>query len=65
MCDLVEDPRIRSRALPFDEERMAVVEDRFDLELVLGRHEGAVGALERSLAEHPYRQRLWAHLMIA
>jgi hypothetical protein len=65
MSGLVEDPGIRSRALPFDEERTAVVEDRFDLELVLGRHEAAVGTLERSLAEHPYRQRVWAQLMIA
>ena len=44
---------------------MAVVEDRFDLELMLGRHEAAVVALERSISEHPYRERLWAQLMIA
>ncbi len=65
MSDLVDDPGIRSRALPFDEERMAVVEDRFDLELALGHHEAAVGSLERSLSEHPYRERLWGQLMIA
>lgn len=65
MSDLVDDPGIRSRAVPFDEERMAVVEDRFDLELVLGRHEAAVGSLERSLSEHPYRERLWGQLMTA
>jgi DNA-binding SARP family transcriptional activator/ABC-type glycerol-3-phosphate transport system substrate-binding protein len=65
MSDLVDDPGIRSRSLPFDEERMAVVEDRFDLELVLGHHEAVVGSIERSLSEHPYRERLWGQLMIA
>ena len=65
LSDLAEDPGIRSRSVPFDEERMAVVEDRFDLELTLGRHEAAVGSLERSISEHPYRERLWAQLMIA
>jgi DNA-binding SARP family transcriptional activator len=45
MSDLVDDPGIRSRSLPFDEERMAVVEDRFDLELVLGHHEAVVARL--------------------
>jgi len=65
LSDLAEDPGIRSRSVPFDEERMAVVEDRFDLELMLGRHEAAVVALERSISEHPYRERLWAQLMIA
>ncbi|MFV9673563.1 MAG: BTAD domain-containing putative transcriptional regulator, partial [Acidimicrobiia bacterium] len=65
MSDLVDEPGIQSRALPFDEERMAVVEDRFDIELALGHHEAAVGSLERTISEHPYRERLWGQLMVA
>ncbi|MEA2009218.1 MAG: BTAD domain-containing putative transcriptional regulator, partial [Actinomycetota bacterium] len=65
MADLVDEPGIRSRALPFDEERMLVVEDRFDLELVLGHHEAVIGPIERSVSEHPYRERLWGQLMVA
>jgi predicted ATPase/DNA-binding SARP family transcriptional activator len=45
--------------------RLAALEDRLELDLALGRHAAAVPELEALVAEHPYRERLHAHLMLA
>ena len=52
-------------ALGLEEERLALVEDRFDAELALGRHAEAVAELSRAVADHPLRERLWSTLAIA
>jgi DNA-binding SARP family transcriptional activator len=49
----------------FEEARAAALEDRIDADLVLGRHAEVVGELEALIAEHPYRERLRAQLMLA
>ena len=36
-----------------------------DAELALGRHVEAAGRLDALVAEHPYRERFWAQLMLA
>ena len=61
--------------LPFDaveaergllrERRLEAHELRIDARLALGRHEGLVAELEELIAEHPYRERLRAQLMLA
>ena len=48
-----------------DELRLAALEERIDADLVLGRHSTVVTELESLVAEHPYRERLRAQLMLA
>ncbi len=48
-----------------DDLRLSTVEDRIDAGLMLGQHGAAVGELESLLTQHPYRERLWASLMLA
>lgn len=48
-----------------DELRMIAIEDRIEADLALGRHRRLVGELEQLTGQHPLRERLWAHLMMA
>ncbi|MEY2424324.1 MAG: hypothetical protein QOI95_4391 [Acidimicrobiaceae bacterium] len=45
--------------------RLAAIEERLDLELQLGRHQGAVAELEELVTAHPLRERLRGLLMLA
>ena len=45
--------------------RLAALEQRIELDLELGRHGALVAELEALTAEHPYRERLHAQLMLA
>ena len=45
--------------------RLAVIEERLDIELQLGRHQGAIVQLEELVATQPLRERLRGLLMIA
>jgi DNA-binding SARP family transcriptional activator len=47
------------------EQRMAALEQLADLELKLGRHQHLVGPLTEAAAEHPLREELVSHLMLA
>ena len=47
------------------EERLSCVEERFDLEIALGRHAELVAEVERLVAEHPLRECLRGQLMLA
>ncbi|MFC5265247.1 BTAD domain-containing putative transcriptional regulator [Kribbella qitaiheensis] len=55
----------RADAVRLEQLRLDVLEDRVDADLRLGHHREVVGELESSVREHPYRERLWAHLMVA
>jgi DNA-binding SARP family transcriptional activator/ABC-type branched-subunit amino acid transport system substrate-binding protein/DNA-binding beta-propeller fold protein YncE len=48
-----------------EEQRLAALEDRFDADLALGRHDALIGELEAAVARHPLRERLRAQLMTA
>jgi DNA-binding SARP family transcriptional activator/class 3 adenylate cyclase len=48
-----------------DELRLAIQEDLIAVELALGRHVSVVPELEALVAEHPYRESLRGHLMLA
>ncbi|MEN8112774.1 MAG: BTAD domain-containing putative transcriptional regulator, partial [Actinomycetota bacterium] len=45
--------------------RFKAVEVGFAADLALGRHAEIIGDLESMQAEFPFRERLWAHLMVA
>ncbi len=48
-----------------DELRVACFEELFEARLALGRHAESVGELEQLVVEHPLRERLRSHLMLA
>jgi hypothetical protein len=48
-----------------EEERLAVIQDRFDVLLALGLHVEAVAELSVAVAEHPLKEGLWSALAIA
>jgi DNA-binding SARP family transcriptional activator/pimeloyl-ACP methyl ester carboxylesterase len=47
------------------QERLAAVEARIAADLACGLHRELVGELELLVHEHPFRERLWSHLMVA
>jgi predicted ATPase/DNA-binding SARP family transcriptional activator len=65
LADLAEEPFVRDEAARLEELRLGCSEDRFDVELALGRHAAVVADLERLVAEHPLRERLRRQLMLA
>lgn len=48
-----------------EELRLAALEERIEAELELGRHLELVGELRQLVTEHPFRERLVAHMMRA
>jgi DNA-binding SARP family transcriptional activator len=55
----------RNEVERLEEERLAVLMDRIDCDLSLGRHEQLVGELEGLVAQHPLRERFRGQLMLA
>lgn len=52
-------------AVRLREEYLSALEARFTAELAAGEDSDLVGELEALVREHPFRERLWAHLMLA
>lgn len=48
-----------------EEFRLTAIEAYAGARLALGDHEGVAGELPALVAQHPFRERLWAHLMVA
>jgi DNA-binding SARP family transcriptional activator len=65
LADLATEPFAQLEVVRLEELRMAAVEDHNDAELAIGRHAELVAELERSVAEHPFRERLRAQLMLS
>jgi DNA-binding SARP family transcriptional activator len=65
LVGLGADDQARSAVVRLDEERQAVVEDRFEALLALGRHTEAVPALQSAVDDQPLRERLWELLALA
>jgi DNA-binding SARP family transcriptional activator len=58
-------PFALAESLRLDELRISTLGDRIEADLALGRHDDLVGELEPLVAEHPFRERLCAQLMLA
>jgi DNA-binding SARP family transcriptional activator len=65
LADLEFEPFARVEVERLEELRLAALEERIEAELVLGRHFALVSDLEALVAEHPYRERFRAQLMVA
>lgn len=58
-------PALGAEAARLDELRLGVLEERIDVDLRLGRHGELLGELTALTMEHPFREQLWAQLMLA
>ncbi|MER7700786.1 MULTISPECIES: BTAD domain-containing putative transcriptional regulator [unclassified Streptomyces] len=58
-------PALGPEATRLDELRLGVREERVDVGLRLGLHSELLGELTALTTEHPFRERLWAQLMLA
>ena len=56
---------LAAEAVRLQQERLAAVEARIAADLAAGLHGELVGELELLVQQHPFRERLWAHLMVA
>jgi predicted ATPase/DNA-binding SARP family transcriptional activator len=65
MSDVADDGPLALEARRLDELRLVCKEELFEAELALGRHAGLVAELERLVADHPLRERLWRQLVVA
>jgi DNA-binding SARP family transcriptional activator/streptogramin lyase len=65
LAGLQFESRGRDEVAALDEVRLAVLMDRIDCDLALGRHQQAVGELGVLVPEHPMRERLRAQQMLA
>jgi DNA-binding SARP family transcriptional activator len=65
LADFAYEAFAQAEIARLEEARLGALEDRIDADLVLGDHGEVVAALEPLIAEHPYRERLRAQLMLA
>jgi DNA-binding SARP family transcriptional activator len=65
LADLASEPFAQAPVERLVELRLAAIEDRVDAELALGRHGVLASELRELVAEHPWRERLRAQLMLA
>lgn len=56
---------LRVEADRLDQLRLLALEERIEADLALGRSAALIDELERLVGQHPYRERLWRHLMLA
>jgi predicted ATPase/DNA-binding SARP family transcriptional activator len=65
LADFAYEPFAQAAVGRLEELRLALLEDRIAADLALGRHAEVVGELEELIAQHPYREGLRAHLILA
>ncbi len=65
LADVLEVERLALEAARLEELRLAAAEARIEADLAAGLHAEVTGELERLVAEHPLRERLWQLLMLA
>jgi ABC-type transport system substrate-binding protein/DNA-binding SARP family transcriptional activator/streptogramin lyase len=65
LADVGDEPFAQAEIARLEALRAAVLEDRIEADLALGRHGDVIGELEALAAAHPLRERLYQQLMIA
>jgi DNA-binding SARP family transcriptional activator len=65
LADFVYEPFAQREITALEELRVVAIEDRVEADLDLGRHREVIPELEGLIAEHPFRERLRAQLMLA
>ena len=65
LADLAFEPFTQREIARFEDLHIAALEQLVEAKLALGRHAEVVAQLEALIAEHPYRERLRAQLMLA
>ena len=65
LADLDTEPFAAAASRHLEELRLGALEERIEADLDLGRHATLVPELEALVAEHPYRERFRAQLMLA
>src|SRR5215210_5528947 len=65
LADLASAPFAPAEIARLEEQHLAAVEVRVEADLAAGRHAELVGDLQQLTAQHPWRERLHAHLMLA
>jgi DNA-binding SARP family transcriptional activator/ABC-type glycerol-3-phosphate transport system substrate-binding protein len=63
--DLADQPALQADIARLEESRMTALEDRIAVDLQRGRHRELVAELEVMVRRHPFRERLWGHLIVA
>jgi serine/threonine protein kinase/ABC-type glycerol-3-phosphate transport system substrate-binding protein len=63
--DLADQVSLQADIARLEETRLAALEQRIAAELELGRHRELVGELDSLVSRHPYREALWADLVVA
>ncbi|WP_104175801.1 BTAD domain-containing putative transcriptional regulator [Arthrobacter sp. Y81] len=63
--DLADIELFRPELDELEESQIDVYQDLIEVELALGRHGTLVGELQSLVAQQPYRERLWAALVLA
>ncbi|HEV2450735.1 MAG TPA: BTAD domain-containing putative transcriptional regulator, partial [Streptosporangiaceae bacterium] len=64
LAEFLPAPFARAEGTRLEELRLTATEDRLEAELDLGQAAAVVAETEALLTEHPYRERLWAQLML-
>ena len=65
LADLSDEPFVQAEATRLDELRLVATERCIDAELTLGRHDRLTSELDGLVRRHPFRERLWAQLILA
>ena len=65
LADVADVETLALEGARLEELRLVAVEGRVEADLGLGRHAEVTGELERLVAEHPVRERLWRLLVLA
>ncbi|HEY6778444.1 MAG TPA: BTAD domain-containing putative transcriptional regulator, partial [Thermoleophilaceae bacterium] len=65
LADLAYEPFAQGEIARLEDLRVGALEQLVEAKLALGRHAEVIGQLETLIAEHPYRERLRAQLMLA
>lgn len=64
-ADVAQHTGLATEAAHLEQEHLSTLEARIAADLADGRHHELVGELETLTEEHPFRERLWGHLMVA